>query len=218
MKQQRNATSPAPESDPSEWVSLGEAAQIIGVHPATIRNWAERGELPFRRTPGGHRRFRRADLEQWLAMHRIAPPIEAQVLVQSALGRARLEIGDREKLLQHPWYQRLSPEARETMRRQGLRLMDALIDHLANPTSAAGIQVAQDVGTHYGLVLKGQGMSLSQALQGYFYFVDFLIEAVVQLAETNTARPAATWGETLRQVNQFTRATLISMIGVYERE
>jgi hypothetical protein len=104
------------------------------------------------------------------------------------------------------------------MRRQGLRLMDALIDHLANPTSAAGIQVAQDVGTNYGRLLKGQGMSLSQALQGYFYFVDFLIEAVVQLAETNTARPAATWGETLRQVNQFTRATLISMIAVYERE
>ncbi len=218
MNQQRNRTPSVPESDPSEWVSLGEAAQIIGVHPATIRNWAERGELPFRRTPGGHRRFRRADLEQWLVMHRIIPPTEAQVLVQTALGRARLQIGDREKLIHHPWYQRLSPEARETMRRQGLRLMDALIDHLANPASAAGMQVAQDVGTTYGRLLKGQGMSLSQALQGYFYFVDFLIEAVVQLAETNTARPAATWGETLRQVNQFTRATLISMIAVYERE
>lgn len=218
MGQRRHQDRPTQENEPSEWVSLGQAAQIIGVHPATIRNWAEQGELPFRRTPGGHRRFRRADLEQWLASHRIAPPTEAQVLVQSALGRARLEIGNREKLLQYPWYQRLSPEARETMRRQGLRLMDALIDHLANPHSAAGIQIAQEVGLTYGRLLKGQGMSLSQALQGYFYFVDFLTEAVVQLAETNSARPAATWGETLRQVNLFTRATLISMVTAYERE
>lgn len=218
MSEHRNTEIPTQDSEPSEWVSLGQAAQIIGVHPATIRNWAERGELPFRRTPGGHRRFRRADLEQWLASHRLTPPTEAQVLVQAALGRARLEIGDRETLLLHPWYQRLSPEARETMRRQGLRLMDALIDHLANPASAAGMQVAQDVGTAYGRLLKGQGMSLSQALQGYFYFVDFLIDAVVQLAETNTARPITIWGEILRQVNLYTRATLISMVAVYERD
>ena len=59
-------------NEPSEWVSLGEAAQIIGVHPATIRNWAEQGELPFRRTPGGHRRFRRADLQQSLNRPRAA--------------------------------------------------------------------------------------------------------------------------------------------------
>lgn len=215
MGQQRGDDRPTP-GEMSEWVSLGEAAEIIGVHPATIRNWAERGELPFRRTPGGHRRFRRADLEQWLASHRITPPAEAQVLVQSALGRARMEIGNREKLLQHSWYQRLDPAAREVMRQQGLRLMDALIDHLSNPNSAAGLQVAQEVGLNYGCLLRDQGMSLSQALQGYFYFVDFLVDAVVQLAETNTARPVATWGETLRQVNLFTRATLISMITVYE--
>ena len=125
-----------PERDqPSEWVSLGEAAQIIGVHPATIRNWAEQGELPYRRTPGGHRRFRRADLEQWLASNRITQPAEAQVLVQSALGRARMEMSDREALARLGWFGRLSPDAREVMRRQGLRLMDALIDHLANPAA-----------------------------------------------------------------------------------
>ncbi|MEW6580480.1 MAG: helix-turn-helix domain-containing protein [Chloroflexota bacterium] len=203
---------------PSEWVSLGEAAQIIGVHPATIRNWAEQGELPYRRTPGGHRRFRRADLEQWLASHRITQPIEAQVLVQSALGRARMEMGDREALARLGWFGRLTPDAREVMRRQGLRLMDALIDHLANPAASSGRETAHDIGLTYGRLLKSQGLSLSQALEGYFYFVDFLVDSVVQLAETSTARPQATWGATLRQVNLFTRAVLVSMVLVYERE
>ena len=51
----------------SEWVSLRQAADLLGVHPATVRNWADKGDLPSRRTPGGHRRFRKADLMQYAA-------------------------------------------------------------------------------------------------------------------------------------------------------
>ncbi len=202
--------------EPSEWVSLGEAAEIIGVHPATIRNWADSGELPFRRTPGGHRRFRRADLQQWLAQHRVTIPAEAQVVVQSALGRARLDIGDRQKLMTLAWYDRLDAETREIMRQQGLRLMDALIRHLAHSETEIEFQTAQEIGQTYGDLLKGQGLTLSQALQGYFYFVDFLQEAVIQLSETGASRPAVNWGDMLRQVNHFTREILTTMIAAYE--
>ena len=201
----------------SEWVSLGEAAQIIGVHPATIRNWAEHGELPFRRTPGGHRRFRRSDLQQWLAAHRVIPSAEAQVIVQSALGRARLEMGDRQQLANQDWYGKLNPDAREIMRQQGLRLMDTLIDHLADSETDEGLKTAYETGLMYGRLLKGQGLALSRALQGYFYFVDFLFEALVQLSETGSSRPTTNWGDILRQVNRFTRQTLIGMIVVYEQ-
>ena len=40
-----------------EWLSLREAAEMLGMHPATVRLWADRNELPSRRTNGGHRRF-----------------------------------------------------------------------------------------------------------------------------------------------------------------
>lgn len=200
----------------SEWVSLGEAAAIIGVHPATIRNWAQQGELPFRRTPGGHRRFRRSDLEQWLASYRARQPTDAQVVVQSALGRARLEIGDRQTLAHLDWYEQLSPAARETMRQEGLRLMDALISYLANSDDSADLDTAHEIGRAYGDLLKEQGLTLSQALKGYFYFVDFLQDAVIQLSETSAVSPATSWGDMLRQVNLFTRETLVGMIAVYE--
>ena len=42
-----------------EWLNLGEAAEILGVHPSTLRAWADHGEIPAHRTPGKHRRFRR---------------------------------------------------------------------------------------------------------------------------------------------------------------
>ncbi len=203
-------------SNGSEWVSLGEAAEIIGVHPATIRNWAERGELPCRRTPGGHRRFRRADLEQWLETHRAARPAEAQVVVQNALGRMRLETFNREKLAKLAWYARLDEQARAMMRQQGLTMMDALITHLAHPENDEGLRAAFEFGTAYGQFLRGQGLAFSQALQGYYYFVDILLDAVIQLAETSSGRAAANWGDTLRQVYAFTREVLMGMVEVYE--
>lgn len=41
---------------------LGEGAEILGVHPETLRRWADSGKVPSVRTPGGERRFRREDI------------------------------------------------------------------------------------------------------------------------------------------------------------
>ncbi len=82
-------------SEQSEWISLGEAAALLGVHPTTLRNWADQGELPSQRTPGGHRRFQRRVVEQWLSRRAAPadqPASEAHVMMQSALGSARLQV------------------------------------------------------------------------------------------------------------------------------
>src|SRR5207244_11430975 len=78
-----------------EWLSLSEAAEMLGMHPATVRLWADRNELPSRRTSGGHRRFRRADIEARLRqVAERKPHPEAQLLVQSVLGRVRFAFTD----------------------------------------------------------------------------------------------------------------------------
>lgn len=40
-----------------------EAASLLGVGPSSIKRWADDGRLPSMKTPGGHRRFRQADIE-----------------------------------------------------------------------------------------------------------------------------------------------------------
>ena len=46
-----------------EWcLSTGRVAQIFGVSPQTIGDWADDGHLAHVRTEGGHRRFRAADV------------------------------------------------------------------------------------------------------------------------------------------------------------
>jgi excisionase family DNA binding protein len=49
-----------------ETLTRAEAAQALGVHPATVARWAAAGTLPSFRTPSGERRYRRCDVETLL--------------------------------------------------------------------------------------------------------------------------------------------------------
>ena len=49
-----------------EWLTLGQAARFLGVAQSTIRKWSDQGRVPAFYTPGGHRRYRRADLQRFL--------------------------------------------------------------------------------------------------------------------------------------------------------
>jgi excisionase family DNA binding protein len=45
---------------------LGQAAKYLGVAQSTIRKWSDQGRVPAFYTPGGHRRYRRPDLDNFL--------------------------------------------------------------------------------------------------------------------------------------------------------
>src|SRR5918999_2639734 len=53
-----------------DWLTLGQAATYLGVAQSTIRKWSDSGRLPAFYTPGGHRRFRRGDLDSFLGSSR----------------------------------------------------------------------------------------------------------------------------------------------------
>ncbi len=50
----------------AEWLTLGQAAKYLGVAQSTIRKWSDLGRVPAFYTPGGHRRYRRGDLDAFL--------------------------------------------------------------------------------------------------------------------------------------------------------
>ena len=43
--------------------SISEAAEHLGVSALTLRNWERQAKIRAFRTPGGHRRFRKSDLD-----------------------------------------------------------------------------------------------------------------------------------------------------------
>lgn len=49
-----------------EWLTLGQAAKYLGVAQSTMRKWSDQGRVSAFYTPGGHRRYKLADLDLFL--------------------------------------------------------------------------------------------------------------------------------------------------------
>ncbi len=71
---QRNQTQPRRPDERSEWLTLGRAAEYLGVAQSTLRKWCDAGRAPAFTTPGGHRRFRKGDLDGFLERSRPGAP------------------------------------------------------------------------------------------------------------------------------------------------
>ena len=65
MARDVSSTRLAPAGEP-DWLTLGQAAKYLGVAQSTIRKWSDQGRVPAFYTPGGHRRYRRGDLDNFL--------------------------------------------------------------------------------------------------------------------------------------------------------
>ena len=81
----------------ADWLTLGQAAKYLGVAQSTIRKWSDQGLVPAFYTPGGHRRFRRRDLDGFLARSGRAQTAGPLVLIvddDPGLRRAVREAGN----------------------------------------------------------------------------------------------------------------------------
>ena len=71
-------------------LTVTRAAQVLGVHPNTIRAWSDAGRLRYYRiNPRGDRRYRLSDLHRFLAGAAEGPPADAPVPSGSRGMRAR---------------------------------------------------------------------------------------------------------------------------------
>src|SRR6266480_6033843 len=109
------------------WLSLDEAAKRLSVHPATLREWADKGQIRTFRTPGGHRRFSEADVAR-LGAH--AKP-DLSLLMHATVGHARIATSDG-RLATESWYARFDEVAKVRQRELGMDLVQFLVSFLAN--------------------------------------------------------------------------------------
>ncbi|HEX2618823.1 MAG TPA: helix-turn-helix domain-containing protein [Phototrophicaceae bacterium] len=203
-------------NDHSEWVSLRRAADMLGVHPATVRNWADEGKLPSRRTPGNHRRFKVSDLHKYAQSEPETQAVEVQVIIQNALGQTRMNVGDG-TLDKVPWYEAMSEATRQNLRAQGREVLEEIRKYLAGGAQDSGLSVAIKLGERYAVQLSSDHLTLPQAVRGFFYFSDFVINSILTWSEI-TPHSASEWATLLRHVNTFINAMLLSLIEYYESE
>ena len=197
-----------------EWLSLREAAKLLGMHPATVRVWADRNEIPSRRTSGGHRRFRRADIEARLREETEPKPDPVSLLlIQSLLGRIRIAFTDG-TMNAFPWYQHFNSAARDGYRQLGRRLLNLLMRSLSKNTHQDDLkEEAVELGNEYGTITRKSHVSVTDAVRAFLYFQTLVNEGILQLAEVRSVHSQdVSWIKSLYQIQNITNEILPALI------
>jgi excisionase family DNA binding protein len=198
----------------SDWLNLSETAKILGVHPSTVRMWADQGRLPVHRTQGGHRRFKRQEVELWTQSQKMDTPREADLLVQSALGRTRFQVSDGQ-LEAENWYQKLDQEAKEQYRRGGREMLRGLNTFLVTD-DRTGQAEARSIGLEYASIGHRCGLNSMEAVRAFLFFRNLLNESMISVYEGSAIYSSHAWGDMLRKVNQFTDLVLMAILEKYQ--
>jgi excisionase family DNA binding protein len=166
-------------SGEKDWLSLTEASELLGVHPTTLRRWADAGRVPSFRTPGGHRRFQAPELEAWMAGRPLSPQgREPETMLHSAVGYARQEMA-LQRVSGELWYRAFpGEEERQVMRDMGRRLFGLAIQYMSRRRDHAPVlQEGQRIGDFFGQTCAQHGVGLADTVRALVFFRDSLLRA-----------------------------------------
>ena len=165
-------------TDKSQWLSLRDACRQLDVSNTTLRQWADNGFLRVYRTPGGHRRFLRSDVESFAN-----PPEKAQdhvrddAIEDSALRKIRRRLG-RNDVLQQPWYQSVEEEGKVRMRLFGRRLLSLLLQESgARRRRQELLEEAHLLGREYGTEMGERGVILKDTIEAFVFFRTMVLDS-----------------------------------------
>src|SRR5206468_3426476 len=128
-----------------------EAAQFLGIHPVTLRRWADAGDIGYMLTAGGHRRFTLTEIKRFAAerQHSISVAHTEQVWADQALVRAH-EVIDTHRHAQ--WMEVFGDQERERSRVLGRRLMAIVLQYIASDENCDMLlDEARAIGEQYAL-------------------------------------------------------------------
>ena len=196
------------------WLSLGEVAQLLGVHPSTVRSWSDQGALPVHRTSGGHRRYLHSELELWLQSRRASGVDGMSLVVQQALRSTRFQISEG-RLADEKWYHRLDEESKTQYRESGRNLLQGLISFLYTDGDQA-LAAAESLGYEYALRGRRCGLSPLEATHAFLFFRNVLIESMLTVYESAAVQSPHAWSSMFRRINEFTDHIMLTILETYE--
>lgn len=198
----------------SEWLTLAQAAELLGVHPGTLRRWSDKGNIPVHRTEGKHRRYRRGEIELWALTARQPNASGPENIIQHTLSHMRFQISEG-RLEAEPWYQKLDEEARSQYRQSGRVLVQGLTNYISSDGQEA---IAEACSFGYEYASRGRRYDLThvEATHAFLFFRNILLEAMIRVYQESIIPSGAAWQEMLHKVHAFTDQIMLSLLETYQ--
>ena len=162
----------------SQWLSLRDACRLLDVSNTTLRQWADNGYVRVYRTPGGHRRFLRDDVESFAnAPEQAKEQGREDAIEDSALRKIRRSLS-RNDVVKQSWYQSVEEEGKDRMRLFGRRLLSLLLQE-SGPRRRRQelLEEAHMVGREYGTQMSERGVSLKDTIEAFVFFRTMVLDS-----------------------------------------
>jgi len=168
-------------------LSISEASQMLGVSDASLRQWTDEGKIKAFITPGGHRRYSRAELKKFTDSHPRMLGIKDLVVELEETVRVHREIA-RISLKKTPWYRELTEESQEQIAGQGRRILSLIIRYVTEPSKREEIShQVQDLGHDIGETLAKSGLPLIDSVEAFILHRDPILNATTHLLKRKEA-------------------------------
>ena len=201
-----------------EWLSLSDAAKLLGVHPSTVRLWSDKGALPVHKTQGGHRRYKKGEILLWAETNSksqaSAEAIEPEGVMQEVVKNIRMQISEG-RLQAESWYQKLDEEARAQYRMSSRSLFQGLMTYVSTKGQDASSE-AYAIGYEYASRARRYSLSYVDAAKAFLFFRDTLIVSIVKVySDANV--PSNKASDMYTKIHTFTDEILISLLETYQK-
>jgi excisionase family DNA binding protein len=196
-----------------EWLSLSDAAKVLGVHPSTVRLWSDKGAIPTHKTQGGHRRYKRSEITLWAESNQMSSEIEPEHMMQEVVRNVRMQISEG-RLQAESWYQKLDEDARAQYRLSSRSLFHGLMIYMA----AEGVDAESEayaIGYEYASRAHRYSLSYVDAAKAFLFFRDTLIESVIKVS-SDAKVPTRQASRMYTKMHTFTDEILISLLQTFQ--
>jgi len=203
------------------WLTLSSASKLLGIHPATLRQWADAGKVPSYRTPGGHRRFRVEDIRTFLMQASRSAPIPDSSAEEALFTTALVET--RRDLQQSPpseqvWYSQFDDEGMARQRALGRSLFEKAIRYLTLPKQREPLMTeGRELGRAYAYASLKYQISLLDTVRAFQFFRQKLLRSLTS-GDSNVRLTEQEDLQLREDFDVFFDEVLFGMIDAYERQ
>lgn len=203
-------------STSSKWLSLTQAANQLGIHPTTLRRWADNGDIPVYVTPGGHRRFLETDITDFLGdQHPNTPSTAGQVWATSALVATQQRLRNNSHT---QWLESFDEAQRQEKRQLGQRLLGLIMQHISMPDDDKSLLIeARSIADLYAENCIASKLTAAQGLEIVLFFRDSMSEVALQMPQVANFDDAKRL-RLMRKINQVFNFIQLCLVEYYEQE
>ena len=168
-------------------VSISEASQMLGVSEASLRQWTDEGKIKAFITPGGHRRYLRAELKKFMGSHPKMLGIRDLALELQETTVLHRQIAQ-ESLKNAAWLDQLNDEEKGHLANLGRQLLNMIIKYITEPSHREEmIQLIRNVGHDHGEMLAKMDLPLIDSVEAFLLHRNPIMNAATHLMRKREA-------------------------------